>query len=76
VTVIRKPDRFEGIETMDNQVQLAVIDGVSAIASHNGVHRIMCFRLSMEGKPEPALELVVPPGAAAALADAFRKIRG
>lgn len=37
-----------------------LVDGVSSVASHNGVHRITFFKLTNDPKPEPVLELQVP----------------
>ena len=54
------------------QAELNVlIDGIVSIGTHNGVHRIVCYRLTSENRPEPAIELIVPadslPGLIAAL---------
>jgi len=50
-----------------------LIDGVNSIAIHNGVVRIQFMRLSMEGKPEPSLQLHVPVTAMKSVSDAFKK---
>jgi hypothetical protein len=48
-----------------------LVDGIMSIGTHNNVHRIVCYRLTAENKPEPAIELIVPaaslPGFIAAL---------
>jgi hypothetical protein len=48
-----------------------LIDGIVSIGTHNNVHRIVCYRLTAENKPEPAVELIIPapsmPGFMAAL---------
>jgi hypothetical protein len=49
-----------------------LVDGIKSIGTHNNVHRIECYRLTAENKPEPAVELIIPaaslPGFIAALA--------
>lgn len=50
-----------------------LIDGVNSIAIHNGVVRIQFMRLSMEGKPEPSLQLHIPVTAMKSVADALKK---
>jgi hypothetical protein len=48
-----------------------LVDGIVSIGTHNNVHRIVCYRLTVENKPEPAIELIIPaaslPGVIAAL---------
>ena len=39
-----------------------LIDGISSIGSHNGVHRVVCYRLTADGKPEPVVELLIGEG--------------
>lgn len=50
-----------------------LVDGVSAVAIHNGVARIQFMRLNVEGKPEPSVELAVPVPQVRSLIDAFTK---
>ena len=50
-----------------------LVDGVSAIAIHNGVARIQFMRLNMDGKPETCVELAVPVAQVRNIADAFGK---
>ena len=50
-----------------------LVDGVSAIAVHNGVARIQFMRLNVEGKPEPSLELAVPVPQVRSIMEAFQK---
>jgi hypothetical protein len=43
------------------QMEISVlIDGIVSIGTHNSVHRIVCYRLTAENKPEPAIELIIP----------------
>jgi hypothetical protein len=48
-----------------------LVDGIVSIGTHNDVHRIVCYRLTAENKPEPVIELIIPaaslPGFIAAL---------
>ena len=37
-----------------------LVDGIKSIGTHNNVHRIECYRLTAENKPEPAVELIIP----------------
>jgi hypothetical protein len=50
-----------------------LVDGVSAIAVHNGVARIQFMRLNIEGKPEPNVELAVPVTQLKSIIEAFQK---
>jgi hypothetical protein len=50
-----------------------LVDGVSAIAVHNGVARIQFMRLDVDGKPEPTVELAVPAPQVRAIMEAFAK---
>ena len=50
-----------------------LVDGVSAIAVHNGVARIQFMRLNVEGKAEPSVELAVPVPQVRSIMEAFQK---
>ena len=50
-----------------------LVDGVSAIAVHNGVARIQFMRLNVEGKAEPSFELAVPVPQVRSIIEAFQK---
>lgn len=56
---------------MDNAAYL--VDGVKAIAIHNGVVRIQFMRLGMDGKPENSVELHVPVASMKSVAEALKK---
>ena len=43
------------------------VDTVQSVAVHNGCVRIAFIRLDAEGKPVPALELIMPQGQIATL---------
>lgn len=51
------------------------VDGVSSVATHNGVHRITFFRLAADGKPHPEVELIIPASATNPIIDALGKLR-
>lgn len=50
-----------------------LVDGVSAIAIHNGVARIQFMRLGVDGKPETSVELAVPVTQVRSIIEAFTK---
>ncbi len=37
-----------------------IVDGVSAVSTHNGVHRVHCFRLGKGGAMKDSVELMIP----------------
>jgi len=51
-----------------------LVDGVSAIAIHNGVARLQFMRLGVDGKPVNSHEMHVPLAAVKPMLDALRKI--
>lgn len=59
--------------TQTASVKSYLVDGVSAVAIHNGVARIQFMRLGVDGKPEPSVELAVPVVQVKSLIDAFVK---
>jgi hypothetical protein len=50
-----------------------LVDGVSAVAIHNGVARIQFMRLNVDGKPVPTVELAVPVTQVRSIIEAFIK---
>jgi hypothetical protein len=56
-----------------NNADSYLVDGVSAIAVHNGVARLQFMRLNVEGKPEAVVELEVPVGQVKSIVEAFMK---
>jgi hypothetical protein len=53
-----------------------LVDGVSALAIHNGVARIQFMRLGIDGKPVPSVEIQVPVAAVKSMLDALKKVPG
>jgi hypothetical protein len=49
----------------------AFVDGISSIATHNDVHRIVCYTLTADGKPAPCVELLIPSSGIKNFADAI-----
>lgn len=49
-------------------------DGISSIAVHNGVARVVFMRLGQDGKPTPSVEICVPVSAIKQVSEAFKKI--
>jgi hypothetical protein len=56
-----------------NAAPIFLVDGVNAIAIHNGVARIQFMRLNLEGKPETMVELAVPVPQVKSIVEAFMK---
>ena len=52
-----------------------LIDGVSSISSHNGVSRVQCYKFGSDGKPQPAIELLLTAEVAKTLIEALAKVR-
>ena len=50
-----------------------LVDGVSAIAVHNGVARMQFMRLNVDGRPEAVVELAVPVAQVKSIVEAFMK---
>jgi hypothetical protein len=41
-------------------LERAFIDGIASIATHNNVHRIVCYTLTADGAPVSCVELLIP----------------
>jgi hypothetical protein len=52
-----------------------LVDGVQAVASHNGVFRVSFFRFDGAGKPQQVVSLAIPDRCAKDVIDAFNKIK-
>ena len=37
-----------------------IVDGIQTVGVHNGVARVQFIRLGADGKPVPAVELLIP----------------
>jgi hypothetical protein len=51
-----------------------LVDGVSAIAIHNGVARVQFMKLGFDGKPANSHEVLIPLPAVKSVIDALRKL--
>ena len=56
------------------KTETILVDGINAIAIHNGVVRIQFMRLGMDGKPTPSVELHVPTTSMKLVLDALKKV--
>jgi hypothetical protein len=52
-----------------------LVDGISTVATHNGVHRVTWFKLTSDQKPEPICELMIPASAVQGVVAALSKLR-
>lgn len=52
-----------------------LVDGVSAIAVHNGIARVQFMRLGLDGKALPSVEIDIPLSAVKSVVEALGKIR-
>ena len=50
------------------------VDGISSVATHNGVHRVVFYKLSSDQRPEPCLELLVPDSSVRGIVDAMARL--
>ena len=57
-----------------DEARVIFVDGIQALGVDNGVARIQMMRLSAEGKPVPALELLIPLPQTKTFVDALSKI--
>lgn len=53
-----------------------LVDGVSAVAVHNGVARVQFMKIGVDGKAINSHELLVPVSAIKLIMDALRKLPG
>ena len=51
-----------------------LVDGVSAVAVHNGVARVQFMRLDVDGTAKNSHQLLIPISAIKAVMDAMRKL--
>jgi hypothetical protein len=59
---------------VNSQDMVCFIDGISSIATHNGVHRIIFYKLTADQRPEPTVELVVPDSSLRGIVDAMARV--
>jgi hypothetical protein len=51
-----------------------LVDGVSAIAIHNGVARIQFMRIGLDGRPINSHEIMIPISAVTSIIEALQKV--
>lgn len=56
-----------------NTTEVVFVDGIQAVGVHNGVARVMMMRLGSDGKPLPALELLMPIAIMKSVIEGFTK---
>lgn len=39
---------------------VVIVDGIQTVGVHNGIARVQFMRLGADGKPTPAVELLIP----------------
>ena len=59
----------------DERTPTIFCDAVHSVGVHNGVVRISLIRLGADGKPIPAVELMIPTGQLQTLMRALQQIR-
>jgi hypothetical protein len=59
-----------------NMKNIFLVDGVSAVAVHNGVARVQFMKIGVDGKATDSHELLVPLSAVKSVMDALRKLPG
>ena len=60
---------------MTEKQESFLIDGISAIAIHNGVARIQFMRLGFDGKPMNSHVIEIPMSAVKSVIEALNKVR-
>ncbi len=53
-----------------------LVDGVSAVAVHNGVGRVQFMQIGVDGKGKESIVLLVPLTSVKTILDALRKLPG
>jgi hypothetical protein len=56
-------------------VDLAFADGLATISCHNGVHRLVWYKLTAQGTPEHVLELMIPASSLDGLIEALLRLK-
>jgi hypothetical protein len=56
-------------------VEFAFADGLATISTHNGVHRLVWYKLTSDGKPEQVLELIIPASSLDGIIEALSRLR-
>lgn len=60
---------------MDKDNPAFIVDGIQSLGVHNGVARVQFFRLTVDGKSVPVVELQIPVSQAAQIAKGLSTIR-
>jgi hypothetical protein len=50
-------------------------DGITSVASHNNVHRVVCYQLNAKGEAEPSVEILIPSASVKAFAAALSRLK-
>ena len=50
-----------------------VVDGIQTVGVHNGIARVQFMRLGADGKPVPAVELLIPINQVSAIVQGLSK---
>lgn len=59
-----------------NTFPTIVVDGIQSGGVHNGLARIQFMRIDVDGKPQPALEMLIPMNQIMSIAQGMSKIGG
>ena len=59
---------------MEDRNEVVFVDGIQALAVHNGVARIKLIRLGADGKPAATLELLVPTKQVKSIVEGLNKL--
>lgn len=59
-----------------DQSNIYLVDGVSAVAVHNGVGRVQFIQIGVDGAATESLQLLIPLNAVKTILDALRKLPG
>lgn len=64
------------MKVQDMQIPSFVVDGVSSVATHNGLHRVVLFKHAKQGVGiADSVELVIPTGVANAIAKSLSTLK-
>jgi hypothetical protein len=59
---------------MADETPSIIVDGIHTVGIHNGVARVKFIRLAADGKPVPAVELLIPVPQIAVIVQGLGKI--
>ena len=59
---------------LGNESNVVVVDGIQTVGVHNGIARVQFIRLGADGRPVPAVELLIPVNQASAIVQGLSKI--